>query len=211
MAPVLTGRLILESLYSNGEQTTLAALATTLVADPAAVERLILSLSAAKLIRRTDDQLALTDAGRTWCASEFRVGRSTAAPPAEEAPTASTEAFERSAPMSLSRNMPLMAGKTNRMQGVQVVQVVHRKRRKDPLAGSMMPVESVAEPSPAIEPKPELEPEPEPKAALPGEPATDAPPAVPLTPEGLSEKPVRRKVAVDREGFVTHINGRKIF
>ncbi|HXP98371.1 MAG TPA: hypothetical protein VN809_16780 [Telmatospirillum sp.] len=201
MTPVLTGRLILESLYTNAEQTTLAALASTLTADPAAVERLIQSLSAAKLVSRTNDCLTLSDAGRSWCAAELKPkadGAKALRAPADQTPA---DGGERSESPSRSLKVgTLSTGKTNRTQGVDVV---HLKRRKAQLPGSVAIQKTSPEPDQSSKPsqRPRLKSAPAVETPLGGD-AQDA---------TLHSDKSDRPVAVNHDGFVTHINGRKIF
>ncbi|MDR3439789.1 hypothetical protein [Telmatospirillum sp.] len=230
MTSVLTGRLILESLYTNGEQTTVAALATALNVEPAALEKLLQSLSAAKLVIRTDDSLALTDGGRSWCASKIKQSPSGEAAPLDSARPALAidQGRPDPIPMSLSRaTMPTVL-KSSRIQGVDVVHLKRRKVRSavldkpaEPTASSVFssaPVASSAAPvAPApVAPAPVVAaaaatPAPTTQTRRKREPAKEAKaPAsetVTLQP-GKAESP---RVVVNSDGFVTHINGTRIY
>lgn len=202
MAVALTGRSILKSLHEYGGTTTFTRLTSLLNADPAAVERLLQSLLVAKLVYRTSDELSLSATGRSWCAAEFKPD----GPRAEAA--ALTPAFSADKPgkanqlpaISTSKSRPTPAPrKSDRMLGVQVVRVARRIEQHACAA----PVSVVGKSSP-IEPR---EPEPTPPLVAVGEIAAPTTPSE----DQRRTKSAPKRIVVDKSGFVTHINGRKIY
>lgn len=205
MAAVLTGRSILKFLHVHGGETTLANLASKLNADPAGVDRLIQSLSAAKLVCRTADLLGLSEVGQTWCVKEFKPSSDeTTSPPG---PVASTSENVHVRPEWLDtasgRERPQMQRKLNRMHGVQVV---HTTRRSEASATS-----AAAAAMSKSSPMGNQDRGPEPPTALVVETAEKAATPIVASTESPRTKPLAPRVVVDREGFVTHIKGRKIF
>ncbi len=219
MAPVLTGRSALKFLYLQGGETSLATLASTFDVDPAAIERLVRSLLAARLVCRTTDHLALSEAGKSWCLVEFKPSDDTMTQPAAVAPPAAGEGWLRSE-SRVSSEKPTMQRKANRMHGVQVVHVT-RRSEPSPSAAAAAPVPVKNSPTvrqdPAPEPRPQLELEPQPELELePAKVAVDepaekaaAPAALPSGSSPAASAPPR--VVVDRDGFVTQIKGRRIY
>lgn len=205
MTAGLTGRSVLKYLHMHGGETQLATLASTLGADPAGIERLILSLSAAKLVCRTTDLLALSEAGRVWCSEEFKSNAGGSPTPAVITPPASMDApMSMDAPIRSGRSasgQSLISHKTNRMQGVQVVRMT---RRREQLA---KPTAIASESAPARDQESEgISP-----IAVAGETADPvSEPAAPR-PEPCDTESTASGVVVDKAGFVTHIKGRKIF
>jgi hypothetical protein len=179
MTPVLTGRSILKFLHTNGGESSVTALASTLDSDPVAVDRLVQSLLAAKLVSRSDDQLVLSVTGSNWCKAEFKAPSSEAKPAAPEVsvpPASIASAMPVKLREELSKPVREVlpasrSGKSNRMHGVQVV---HAKRRRDAPASiakldiveekTVQPVIPVPQPEPVKVPQPEsakvLRPEP---------------------------------------------------
>jgi hypothetical protein len=202
MAVALTGRSILKSLHEHGGTTTFTRLTSLLNADPTAVERLLQSLLAAKLVYRTSDELSLSATGRSWCAAEFKPDG-----PRTEA-AALTPAFSADKPgegnqlpaISMPKSRPTPPPrKSDRMLGVQVVRVARRIEHHACAA----PVSVVGKASP-IEPR---EPEPTPPVVAVGEIAAPTTPSE----DQRRTKSASKRIVVDKSGFVTHINGRKIY
>ncbi len=197
MTLALTGRSILKSLQEHGGTTTFTKLTSSLNADAEAVERLLLSLLAAKLVCRTSDDLSLSASGRSWCAAEFK--------PRDRGNEASAPSFSADKPdkqppaISMTRSSPKPAPrKSDRMHGVQVVRAAGRIGQLTCAA----PVPVVSK-SPSVEPR---EREPTSPAVTAGETAA----TTPSEDQRRNESP-SKQVVVDRRGFVTHINGRKIY
>lgn len=202
MTLALTGRSVLKFLHAHGGETSLATLASTLSADPAGIERLILSLLAANLVYRTTDLLGLSEAGKAWCEEEFK-------PNADGLPTLAGITPEESMEAPVRSEWPsggqsLMPRKTNRMQGVQVVRVA---RRREQVVSCSPPPAIASESSPASGQDSEWTP----PAAVVGETADPVP--VPVVPpsESRPTESVAPRIVVDKAGFVTHIKGRRIY
>ncbi len=238
MTLVVTGRTVLGVLNAEDGKTTVDALQAKLGAEQVALVRVIRSLSAARLIATEDvggnpHTVTLTDAGRKWCAGEF----SGAAKPGQQAapaqPTPSEAKMLEIKTPRLSeppaRSMDLRSKPQprhgDRMRGVDVVRVSRRQRTLNPPAKPEAersaeatvlapPVVSVAPPLPIPIPKPAAMPAPLPvPAAKPPVPAERQLPEASERPVPLkdSEESVPVRYTVDQDGFVTHINGRKIF
>lgn len=196
----LTGRSILKSLHEHGGTTTLTKLASSLNADAVAVERLLKSLLAAKLVCRTSDDVSLSASGRGWCAAEFKP-KGDGMEAVASAPSSSPDEPGKQPPaISMTRNSPRAAPrKPDRMHGVQVVRVAGRTEQR----ASAPPAPVVSKPA-VVEPR---ESEPTPPLVTAGESAAPATPRA----DQRSNKSSSKGVVVDRHGFVTHINGQKIY
>ncbi len=198
MAPVLTGRSVLKFLHLRGGETTLAALASTFDVDAAAIERQVRSLLAARLVCHTTDHLTLSEAGKSWCMEAFKPDVGSTMTKSADVPSASGEDWQR-LEARVSSEKPQMTRNTNRMHGVQVVHVTRRREAS-----------ASAAPTARQDPEPEPEPEPEPAKVVVSETAEKAPPAVPESSSHPAAS-IPPRVVVDRDGFVTQINGRRIY
>jgi DNA-binding MarR family transcriptional regulator len=222
MTVVVTGRSVLSVLYAEDGETTLDALPTKLGAEESAVLRVIQSLAAARLVsEETTDgvrrRIVLTDAGRRWCNAELAhkvevTPERTAALPLSVRPSPAGPDLRAAADSDLRLKAPLRHG--DRMRGVHVVRVKTRQRL-NPLDASMdASLEEADRPA-----------EKEEAASRP--PATSAPSFAPVPmdeapPIGkMAEKAPGRaesngapkpgaRYTVDRDGFVTHIDGKRI-
>ena len=203
MATILTGRSVLKFLHLHGGESTVATVASTLDVDSAAIERLVRSLLAARLVDRTADHLTLSDAGKNWCTEEFKQTVDTIAKPVVVAASASgggRNIFEA----HVSSEKSPMPRNANRMHGVQVL---HVTRRREPMA-SATPAAPVS--SKSLAPV-RQDPEAEPAKVVVHEMAEKECAPIVLHSESPPVTATPPRVVVDRDGFVTQINGRRIF
>ena len=236
--PALTGRSILKFLYMNDGQSPQEGLTAALSADAQVVDRLVQSLSAARLLERRNGCLVLSEAGRRWCGSELKTAPvmpppSASAPPSVPAPQPARPASSPPPPkVSLP---PRAAGAAAAVTSRPVLTV---SRATTPVAAPLPvppPVPPVVSRATPQEAAPVAVPPPVPPPVAPVPPRAAAPvaapsPVAPVPPRAaapvaepspvLSDEakavppaatPRKRKVAVDDDGFVTHINGKKIF
>jgi hypothetical protein len=203
MAPLLTGRSVLKFLHIHGGESTIATVASTFDVDSTAIERLVRSLLAARLVGRSADHLTLSEAGKSWCREEFKPAIDTIAEPVVAA-ASSSAGGRHTLEAHLSSEKSPMPRNANRMHGVQVLHVTRRR-------------ESMASAAPATPlssrnlPPARQDPEAEPAAVVVREKAEKATaPVVPRT-ESHPDTALPPRVVVDRDGFVTQINGRRIF
>ncbi len=225
MTLVVTGRSVLGVLNVETGTSTVEALQSKLGADQVALLRVIRSLKAARLIsvdevNGSPHSLSLTEAGRKWCDTEFRSGAKSEVPAAEQRSAAPASAVRTGTPRlsepparSIDLRVKPTARHTDRMRGVDVVRVSRRQRPTSPppkLESPPPPRES----PPLLRESPPPAEAPAPRPVVPEIAPTPA--AAEKTQRG-SQHPASKhadeavRYTVDQDGFVTHINGRKIF